>query len=112
MVEKTTSSKASCSPRKTGLEVNKTKPDGPKMVDARPEVLKTPQNLFLLAEARASRAGLYDAIKEVEQLLHIMRNPPIDPYFKNKMSTQIDAGETLLKEYQEKLDEFSQHIFW
>ena len=84
MVEKTTSSKASCSPRKTGLEVNKTKPDGPKMVDARPEVLKTPQNLFLLAEARSARAALYDIIKEVEQLLHIMRNPPIDPYFKKK----------------------------
>ena len=64
------------------------------MVDARPEVLKTPQNLFLLAEARSARVALYDVIKEVEQLLHIMRNPPIDPFFKNKMCIQIDAGET------------------
>ena len=75
------------------------------MVDARPEVFKTPQNLFLSAEARCARAASYDIIKEVEQLLHIMRNPPIDPYFKNKMCTQIDAGETLLKECQGKLDE-------
>ena len=63
------------------------------MVNARPEILKIPQNLFILAEARSARVRLYDIIKEVEQLLHIMRNPPIDPYFKNKMCTQIDAGE-------------------
>ena len=105
MVEKTTSSKASCTPRKTGLRVNKTEPDDPKMVNARPEILKIPQNLFILAEARSARVRLYDIIKEVEQLLHIMRNPPNDPYFKNKMCTQIDAGEALLKEWQGKLDD-------
>ena len=105
MVEKTTSSEASCSPRETGLEVNKTEPAGPKMVEARPQVLKIPKNLFLLAEARSARAALYDIIGEVEQLLHIMRNSPIDPFFKNKMCLQIDAGEILLGEYQEKLNE-------
>ena len=103
MVEKTTSSKASCSPRETGLE-NKTEPAGPKMVEARPEVLKIPKNLFLLAEARSARAALYDIIGEVKQLLHIMRNSPIDPFFKNKMCLQIDAGKILLGEYQEKLN--------
>ena len=105
MVEKTTSSKASCSPRKTGLRVNKTESDDPKMVNARLEILKIPQNLFILAEARSARVRLYDVIKEVEQLLHIMQDPPIDPYFKNKMCTQIDAGEALLKEWQGKLDD-------
>ena len=69
MVEKTTSSRASCSPRKTGLEVNKTKPDGPKIVDARPEVLKIPQNLVLLAEARSDQTALSDAVQVVEGLL-------------------------------------------
>ena len=98
MVEKMTFSKASCSPGKTGLRANKTESADPKMVDAMPEILKIPQNLFLLAEARSARARLYDVIKEVEQLLHIMQDPPIDPYFKNRMCTQINAGETLLKE--------------
>ena len=75
------------------------------MVNARPEILKIPQNLFVLAEERSARVRLYDVIKEVEQLLHIMQDPPIDPYFKNKMCTQIDAGEALLKEWQGKLDD-------
>ena len=34
-----------------------------------------------------------------------MQDPPIDPYFKNRMCTQKDAGETLLKECQGKLDD-------
>ena len=67
-------SKGSCSPRKTGLRVNKTESDDPKMVNARPEILKTPQNLFILAEGRSARVRLYDVIGEVEQLLRIMRN--------------------------------------
>ena len=92
MFKKTTSSSD-----KTGLE-NKTEPAGPKMVEARPQVLKIPKNLFLLAEARSARAALYDVIGEVEQLLRIMRNEPIDPFFKNKIYLQIDAGETLLAE--------------
>ena len=100
MFEKTTSS----TDRETGLE-NKTEPAGPKMVEARPQVLKIPKNLFLLAEARSARAALYDVIGEVEQLLRIMRNEPIDPFFKNKIYLQIDAGETLLAEYQQKLNE-------
>ena len=104
MIEKTTSSKASCSPRETGLE-NKTEPAGPKMVEARPQVLKIPKNLFVLVEARSARGALYDVIGEVEQLLRIMRNEPIDPFFKNKIYLQIDAGETLLAEYQQKLNE-------
>ena len=76
------------------------------MVNTRPEILKIPQNLWLLAEARAARVGLYDAVQEVEQLLHIIeQDPPIDPYFKNRLCTQIDAGEMLLQECQGKLDE-------
>ena len=99
MFKKTTSS-----PRETGLE-NKTEPAGPKRVEARPQVLKIPKNLFLLAEARSARAVLYDVIGEVEQLLRIMRNEPIDPFFKNEIYLKIDAGETLLAEYQQKLSE-------
>ena len=76
------------------------------MVNTRPEILKIPQNLWLLAEAWAARVGLYDAVQEVEQLLHILeQDPPIDPYFKNRLCTQIDAGEMLLQECQGKLDE-------
>ena len=105
MVKKTSSSKASCSPRKTGLRVNKTEPDDPKMVNARPEILKTPQNLFILAEGRSARLRLYDVIGEVEQLLRIMRNEPIDPFFKKEIYLKIDACEALLKEWQGNLDD-------
>ena len=103
MIEKTTSSSDSCSPRETGLE-NKTEPAGLNTVEARPQVLKIPKNLFVLVETRSARGALYDVIGEVEQLLRIMRNEPIDPFFKNKIYLQIDAGETLLSEYQQKLN--------
>ena len=97
MFKKTTSSSD-----KTGLE-NKTEPVGPKMVETRPSVFKIPKNIFLLAETRSARGRFYDAIEEVEHLLRILINKPIDPYFKNKLCSQIDAGKTVLAEYQHKL---------
>ena len=99
MFKKTTSSSD-----KTGLE-NKTEPVGPKMVETRPSVFKIPKNIFLLAETRSARGRFYDAIEEVKHLLRILINKPIDPYFKNKLCSQIDAGKTVLAEYQHKLKE-------
>ena len=99
MFKKTTSSSD-----KTGLE-NKTESVGPKMVERRPSVFKIPKNLFLLAETRSVRGTFYDALGEIEQILRILINNPVDPFFKNKIYSQIDAGETLLAEYQHKLNE-------
>ena len=99
MFKKTTSSLD-----KTGLE-NKIETVGPKMVETRPSVFKIPRNLFLLAETRSARGAFYDAIGEMEQILRILINKPIDPFFKNKLYSQIDAGETVLAEYQHKLNE-------
>ena len=89
---------------KTGLE-NKTESVGPKMVERRPSVFKIPKNLFLLAETRSARGTLYDAIGDIEQILRILINNPIDPFFKNNLYYQIDAGETVLAEYEHKLNE-------
>ena len=99
MFKKTTSSSD-----KTGLE-NNTEPVCPKMVETRPSVFKIPKNIFLLAETRSARGRFYEAIEEVEHLLRILINKPIDPYFKNKLCSQIDAGKTVLAEYQHKLNE-------
>ena len=98
MFKKTTSSSD-----KTGLE-NKTESVGPKMVERRPSVFKIPKNLFLLVETQSARKRFYDAIEEVKYFLR-MRNKSIDPYFKNKLYSQIDAGKTVLAEYQHKLNE-------
>ena len=99
MFKKTTSSSD-----KTGLE-NNTEPVCPKMVETRPSVFKIPKNIFLLAETRSARGRFYEAIEEVEHLLRILINKPINPYFKNKLCSQIDAGKTVLAEYQHKLNE-------
>ena len=99
MFKKTTSSVD-----KTGLE-NKIETVGPKMVGTRPSVFKIPRNLFLLAETRSARGTLYDAIGDIEQILRILINNPIDPFFKNNLYYQIDAGETVLAEYEHKLNE-------
>ena len=99
MFKKTTSSS-----EKTGLE-NKTESIGPKMVERRPSVLKIPKNLFLLVETQSARKRFYDAIA-IEGVKYFLRmRNKIDPYFKNKLYSQIDAGKTVLAEYQHKLNE-------
>ena len=83
------------------------------MVNTRPEILKTPQNLYLLAEARVARVGLHDAVQEVNQVLHILEqagtskgiHPLMIPHFTDRLCKEIDAGEALLGKCQRKLDE-------
>ena len=83
------------------------------MVDSKPEILKTPQNLYLLAETRVARVGLHDAMQEADQVLHILEqagtdkgiHPLMIPHFTDRLCKEIDAGEALLNKCQNKLNE-------
>ena len=83
------------------------------MVNTRPEILRTPQNLYLIAKARATRVGLHDAVQEVDQILHILEQAGTNkgiptfmiPYYSDRLCEKIDAGEALLAKCQGKLDE-------
>ena len=80
----------------------------------RPDILKEPQHIGLLAEARSDQTGLNDAIQVAEGLLNA-----IEQVEHNAMSTcmvlsyrkmlfkEIDASETLLAECQEKLNKLT-----
>ena len=95
----------------TGLRVNKTKSTGPKMVDSKPEILKIPQNLYLLAETRVDTVGLHDVVQEANQVLLYLEqvgtkgiHPPMTPHFKDRLCKEIDAGEALLNKCQKNSD--------
>ena len=80
----------------------------------RPDILKEPQNIGLLAEARSDQTELNDAIQVVEGLLSAIEQVEhnalstcmISSYGK-MLSKEIDASETLLAKCQEKLNELT-----
>ena len=104
MVEQTTFRGAKPNHGKTG---SRTKTGS----HSRPDILKNPQNLFLLAEARCSQTALHDAIFEVNQVLCSLERAGHDslptcmiPDFIDRLSDKIDASEDILTRCQGKLD--------
>ena len=78
---------------------------------SRPDILKNPQNLFLLAEARCSQTALHDAIFEVNQVLCSLERADHNSLPKGmiqdfiaRLSDKLDASEDILTRCQLKLD--------
>ena len=112
MVKQTTFCEARSNSGKTGPGINKTKSADLKRVNKRPEILRTPQNLYLIAEARATRVALHDAVQEVDQILHTLEQAGTNgfptcmiPSYSDRLCEKIDAGEAMLTKCQGKLDE-------
>ena len=105
MVEQTTSKDTKPNPGKTGSETKTVSP-------TRPNILKEPQNLFLIAEARGSQTALHDAVQGVNRLLRTIEQAGHNglptcmiPSYVDRLSVRIDASKALLARSQEKLNE-------
>ena len=105
MVEQTTFRETKPNRGKTGSRIKTGSP-------SRPEILKNPQNLFLLAEARGSKTALHDAIQEVDRVLRTLEQAGHDglptcmiPSFIDRLSDKIGASKAILTKCQGKLDE-------
>ena len=105
MVEQTTSQDTKPNPGKTGSEIKTGSP-------TRPNILKEPQNLFLIAEARGSQTALHNAVQGVDRVLRTIEQAGHNglptcmvPSYIDRLSDRIDASEALLARSQEKLDE-------
>ena len=68
MIEQTTFCEAGPNSGKTGLGIKTESAN----LNTRPEILRIPQNLFLIAETRGSKAALYDAIQKVDRVLRAL----------------------------------------
>ena len=98
MVEQTTSQGTKPNPGKTGSETKTVSP-------TRPNILKEPQNLFLIAEARGSQTALHDAVQGVNRLLRTIEQAGHNglptcmiPSYVDRLSVRIDASKALLGE--------------
>ena len=105
MVEQTSSQGTKPNPGKTGSETKTVSP-------TRPNILKEPQNLFLIAEARGSQTALHDAVQGVNRLLRTIEQAGHNglptcmiPSYVDRLSVRIDASKALLARSQEKLNE-------
>ena len=105
MVEQTTFQETKPNLGKTGSGIKTGSP-------TRPEILKKPQNLFLIAEARGSETTLRDDVQEVDRVLRALEQAghdglptPMIPSYIDRLSDKIDASEAMQAKCQEKLDE-------
>ena len=90
----------------------RSEPADSQTVDVRPLFLRTPQNLYLLAEIRSTVVTLDDAVSEASHLLQDMKeagtgsgiHESLLPRYSDLLNKQITKGETLVEKCQTKIN--------
>ena len=113
-VEQTTFSEAVSKTGKTGFENDKTKSADSNTMDKniKPLILRSPETLVLIADIRSTYMVLGDVIAEASHLILDMKEAGISgglhrsmlPCFSDRLSKQINRGETRIRECQTKMN--------
>ena len=85
----------------------------------RPLILRSPENLYLIAETRTFITGFSDAVaqcgKMVGHVLQVMDDSRLTcmvPYYTNLLKESINKGEAYLEKKSEDTMQFSHYISW
>ena len=110
-VEETTFSAAAL---ETGFDNNRTKSADSNTMDKnmKPLILRSPETLILIADIRSTNVVLSDVVTEASHLILDMKQAGTSgglhrsmlPCYSDRLSKQINRGETLLRECQTKMN--------
>ena len=89
---------------------SETESAGSKIASSVSEVMKTPKNMFLLAETGVSIERLHAVMQAADHTLNILQRAGAEggiplPHFTQMLCKEVDAGETLLNRCQNKVNE-------
>ena len=92
---------------------NESESAGQKIASSLSAVMRTPKNIFLLAETKVSIEKLQDVMQDADHTLNILQeagteggiSPLAVPHFKQRLCKELNAGEALLIKCQDKTNE-------
>ena len=92
---------------------NESESAGQKIASSLSAVMRTPKNIFLLAETKVSIEKVQDVMQDADHTLNILqeagaeRGIPLQsvPHYTQRLCKEIDAGEVLLDRCQNKVNE-------
>ena len=110
MVGQTTFCEATSEAGITGFEIAKSADSFSMAKYVRPLILRSPENLCLIADTRSSITRLSDAVLRVDHVLQAMNDSLFTcmlPYYTNLLKESINKGEAYLGKSQRKLDKLA-----